>query len=97
MEGQRAEEGGAASLPVEEVRLRAVASQPCWVDVFADGERVYRGTLAPGDDVTWVAREVLRVRFGWADGVELYLNGVPLGTAGSGTLTREFRTDGGAS
>lgn len=77
-----------------QVVLRAEAVDECWVDVFADGQRIFTGVLQPGTIVTWVADEVLRVRFGRPEVVFLTLNDVPLGRAGTGVITREFRKDG---
>jgi len=93
------EEGGFAPVedqaePLAQVVLRAEAVDECWVDVFADGQRVFTGVLQPGTIVTWVADEVLRVRFGRPEVVFLTLNDVPLGRAGTGVITREFRKDG---
>nr|MBO2483703.1 hypothetical protein [Bacillota bacterium] len=103
--GEDAQEGvpeGAGVLPApgEEVALAAVVLEVdvverCWFDVFADGSRIFRGTLEGGTRVTWTAQEVLTVRFGRPEGVFLTLNGVPLGRAGTGVITREFRREAG--
>lgn len=74
------------------LQVRLVAD--CWFDVIADGRRIFSGTLRAGEEATWVADEVLQVRFGRPEGVFLTLNGQPLGRAGSGVITREFRKDG---
>ena len=67
--------------------------EACWFDVFADGNRIFTGTLEAGTKVTWVAQELLVVRFGRPEGVYLTLNGTPLGRAGTGVITREFRKE----
>lgn len=75
------------------VALEVDVREACWFDVFADGARIFMGTLEPGTRTTWVAREVLVVRFGRPEGVFLTLNGTPLGRAGTGVITREFRRE----
>lgn len=85
--------GDLAQAPAEVV-LRVEVVETCWVDVSADGERIFTGVLQPGTIVTWVAQDLLQVRFGRPEGVFLTLNGVPLGRAGTGVITREFRRDG---
>lgn len=100
---------GPAGVPAAEADGQPVFSEPesesgvvlvvevvldCWFDVIADGRRVFTGTLRAGEEATWVADEVLQVRFGRPEGVLLTLNGEPLGRAGTGVITREFRKDG---
>ena len=76
------------------VVLLVEVTERCWFEVYADGRRIFTGSLQPGTVVTWVAEELLRVRFGRPEGVYLTLNGTPLGRAGTGVITREFRRDG---
>lgn len=75
---------------VDEVRLQITASANCWLRVTADDKVVYTGTLHPGDTRTWQASQTLKVSFGRAGVVRLQLNGVSLGAAGAGSLTRTF-------
>lgn len=82
---------GVVAEPLVVLQARAVGE--CWVDVFADGSRIFTGVLEAGSEVTWTAREVLTVRFGRPEVVFLTLNGISLGRAGTGVITREFRKD----
>ncbi|MDK2871719.1 MAG: hypothetical protein PWQ16_1071 [bacterium] len=66
-----------ATRPVkaERFNLRVVAVGRCWVRVFADGKKVFEGTLVKGDERTWEAEESIVVRFGNINGVRVYFNG----------------------
>lgn len=58
----------------------------CWLKVVADGEIVYQGTLAKGEQKTWHAQEQITVVAGNAGGVVVAINNQeakPLGTLGA--------------
>ncbi len=70
------------------ISVTASFSALCWVSVIADGRAV---TPSPGIElssgsVTWTAQKKLRIRFGYAPGVRLQVNGHNLGTAGTDTV-----------
>ena len=65
-----------------------------WMEVWADGRRIFSRTAQAGEVLTWTAQQVLTVRFGRPEVVELELNGQPLGVAGSGVITRSFTAQG---
>ncbi len=46
-----------------------------WLRVIGDGVVSFEGTLFPGENRKWVAKEGMNVRIGNVDGVRLYVNG----------------------
>jgi len=64
--------------------LTAAARQRTWVRVVADGRSQGEVTLEPGQRHTWQADREFVVDAGNGGGVDLYLNGEYLGTAGTG-------------
>ncbi len=67
------------------ISVTASFSALCWVSVIADGHNV---TPVPGIELssgsqTWVSQRNLQIRFGYAPGVQLRVNGQNLGTAGT--------------
>lgn len=62
--------------------LRAVITERCWVRVICDGERVFEGTLRPGEARVWNANNDIRVRIGNAGGIDITYNGVHKGSPG---------------
>lgn len=63
------------------------------MEVFADGQLVFSRSAEPGEVITWEARQVITVRFGRPEVVDLTLNGVELGRAGTGVITRVFTAE----
>jgi cytoskeletal protein RodZ len=70
--------------------IRAVLrlTQPCWVQVVADGRLLERSTLQPGDRVVFPARRLLELTLGNAGGVELEVEGEVLATGDLGEVVR---------
>ncbi|MHB1296374.1 MAG: helix-turn-helix domain-containing protein [Anaerolineae bacterium] len=65
--------------------VEAEFTAPTYVDVVADGERLYVGTLTEGDRQTWTADTAISLRVGNAGGLTLQVNGIqvpPLGASG---------------
>jgi hypothetical protein len=58
------------------------ATARCWVEVQSDGAPAYRGTLEVGDSQTIHADNEMSIVLGYAAGVELEVNGQPLGAPG---------------
>uniref|UniRef100_A0A831TF20 DUF4115 domain-containing protein n=1 Tax=Thermorudis peleae TaxID=1382356 RepID=A0A831TF20_9BACT len=75
------------------VTLTVSVHEASWLRVTADGERVFQGILEAGDARTWRAEREVRVRIGNAGGVDLTVNGEPLGRLGARgeVVTRTFR------
>lgn len=67
------------------LELTAVARERTWLRIVADGTPVADLTLGAGDQRTWQADERFVLDVGNGGGLELYLDGVFLGTAGAGT------------
>lgn len=67
------------TVAADAVQVQARVSQRCWVRVEVDGTVVYEGTLEPGASVVWEAGRELRVRAGNPPGLELTVNGRPMG------------------
>jgi len=66
------------------LELMAVARERTWVRVSVDGTPVADLTLAAGDRRTWEAGERFELDVGNGGGLDLYLDGEYLGTAGTG-------------
>ena len=73
------------------VEVVAIVREPGWIEAFADGQRIYSSTARAGERLTWRAREILSLRLERAEGVDLVVNGQPVGPAGWGVTTRHFR------
>ncbi len=67
------------------LELTAVARERTWLRIVADGTPTADITLDAGDQRTWQADERFVLDVGNGGGLELYLDGVFLGTAGAGT------------
>ncbi|MBC7335183.1 MAG: helix-turn-helix domain-containing protein [Clostridia bacterium] len=84
----------AATTPRQGLSLEILAAQgPCWLAVTADGQAVYEALLPQGKEVSFTARESIRVKFGDAGAVRVKLNGQDLGPVGNRgeVLRKEFR------
>ena len=67
------------------LELLVVAKDRTWLSVSVDGERVADLTLEKGEQRQWEADESFQLDVGNGEGLELYLDGEYLGTAGSGS------------
>jgi len=67
------------------LELMAVARERTWVRVAVDGTPVSDLTLEPGDRRLWEANELFLLDVGNGGGLELYLDGEFIGTAGTGS------------
>lgn len=63
--------------------LEGVGVEETWLDVSVDGQRAFRGTVKPGDERRWTARERFYVVAGRSSGVQFSLQGKPLSRAKS--------------
>ena len=67
------------------LELMAVARERTWVRVAVDGTPVTDLTLEPGERRLWEANERFTLDVGNGGGLDLYLDGEFLGTAGTGS------------
>lgn len=58
--------------------LQGVCVEQTWLDIWADGQRVFRGTMNSGDERTWTARKGFYVVAGRSRGVRFSLQEKPL-------------------
>jgi cytoskeleton protein RodZ len=86
-----AEEGGAPGVAARDTTiewrklgLTAVAKQRTWVRVVADGRSLGDVTLSVGERHSWQADREFVLDVGNGGGLDLFLNGEYLGTAGTG-------------
>jgi len=81
---------GATTLAFEPLEVRTVVHQRSWMRVDVDGTTVYTGILEAGEEATWTGDDEIRIRFGYAQGVQVFLNGHDLGRAGEDVVTRTY-------
>ncbi|MBA7661127.1 hypothetical protein ES703_69139 [subsurface metagenome] len=62
--------------------LSATALEEVWVSIIVDEREEIQELLKAGDEKTWEAENKLEIRVGNAGGIELELNGEPLGSPG---------------
>jgi cytoskeletal protein RodZ len=82
--------------PVAPIEVILIAEGRSWVEVVADGERVFRGFMVQGDEETFYANERLQVHLGDAGVVRVVVNGEDMGyLGGSGEVVhKEFLVEG---
>lgn len=86
----------APGAPRDGLALALAVKERSWVRVEVDGEEVFSGVLDEGQAQTWQAKKRITLRLGNAGGVEVTLNGQPLGTLGrrGRVVDRTFRAMG---
>ena len=57
------------------LELKFTTIEKTWVRIFADGKKLFGGTLYEGDEKAWYAKEKFHFRIGNAGGVVIELNG----------------------
>ena len=86
----------APSNPNSPVRVELVAAEPVWVLARTDGKYLFSGTLDPNQPRTIEANSNITLRIGNAGGVNITLNGKPLGALGPKGQVRTVQlTSGG--
>lgn len=82
--------------PVAPIEVTLIAEGRSWVEVVADGERVFRGFMVQGDEETFYADERLQVHLGDAGVVRVVVNGEDLGYLGGAgeVVHKEFLVEG---
>lgn len=68
--------------PVSTLLLELNTTERSWVSVVVDGQKVLETTLEAGQSGRWEAQQSIAVRTGNAAGVQLVLNGEPVGPLG---------------
>lgn len=59
----------------ELLELKFITIDKTWIRIFADGKKLFGGTLHKGDEKVWYAKEKFHFRIGNAGGVVIELNG----------------------
>jgi cytoskeleton protein RodZ len=65
-----------------EIQVQAAILGDTWVVVSIDGETTFQGTLATGDQLSWVAQNTLNLHIGNAAGISITVNGITVGVLG---------------
>lgn len=77
--------------------IRLVGIGHCWANVRVDGVEAYTGTINPGDNRAFTARESIWMNLGYPKGVDVYYNGKKLPPLGDERpVKQEFTRDLGA-
>lgn len=66
--------------------LTLFATEDCWLQLRADGEKIYEGILKKGQRESWKADKEFELWVGAASRLKVYLNGKDLGPLGSGVI-----------
>ncbi len=86
----------ATNSPNPSVRVEVTAAEPVWVLAQNDGKYLFSGTLEPNQTRTIEASGTVTLRLGNAGGVNILLNGKPLGAMGPRGQVRTVQfTSGG--
>ena len=72
----------AEALPARRVLLDLTAHEATWLSVSSDGKPIFSGILAPNESKTVEGKESAKIRVGNAAGIEVRLNGRPVGPLG---------------
>lgn len=68
--------------PDGDVQIEISATEQTWVSISGDGKQAFSGILQPAEIKTMAARDVARIRVGNAGGLQVRLNGKPIGPIG---------------
>jgi len=86
---QPASEHAGGETPSMPIRLRVVAEENCWLEVYADGRRVFLGTLRAGESYRVEATTQVRLAtVGNAGALRVFFNERPLPPLGGPGETR---------
>ncbi len=64
------------------VDIELVVSDRAWLQVTADGQKVFEGILEAGERRSWHGNDKVQVRCGNGGGVEALVNGLSIGKLG---------------
>ncbi len=65
------------------VQVELVISQPSWIQILADDEKVFEGVLQAGENRSWSGQQRVAIRVGNGGGVEVFVNGTSRGLMGA--------------
>jgi cytoskeleton protein RodZ len=82
--------GGAAAPAGSKVELALTATEETWLSVSSDGTQVFSGLLEANQTKTIEGKEFAKLRVGNAAGLEVRLNGKPLGPLGAHGQVRDL-------
>jgi cytoskeletal protein RodZ len=68
--------------PEESVTVTVKATQTAWISLLAEGQNAVIATLKPGEEKSIAGKDLVRLRTGNAGGIEISLNGKPIGPIG---------------
>ncbi len=89
------EESAPVTQPAGNLLLNLAASEKTWLSLWVDGRQIFSGILMPGETKTIEGTHKARLYVGNAGGLEIHLNGKPVGPLGKSgevrvvDLTRE--------
>ena len=73
---------GLQAIPGAKVLVDMIAREETWLSVSSDGKRIFSGTLEPNQTKSVEGKEFAKLVIGNAAGIEVRLNGKPLGPLG---------------
>jgi len=74
---------GMQAIPGAKVLVDLIAREETWLSVSSDGKRVFTGVLEPNQTKSVEGKEFAKLTIGNAAGIEVRLNGKPLGPLGA--------------
>ena len=77
-----AKPAAAVSVPVDRVQLDITVTEQTWLSLSSDGKRIFSGILRPTETKTLEGRDSATLKVGNAAGLEVRLNGKPIGPIG---------------
>jgi cytoskeleton protein RodZ len=88
--------GSGGDNPQAPVRVQLTAQEPVWVSVRSDGKNVFSAILQANESRVFDGNETVMLRIGNAGGIEVSLNGKPIGSLGpKGQIRTVQLTPGG--
>jgi cytoskeleton protein RodZ len=78
-----------ASTTAGKVELALTATEQTWLSVTSDGTPVFSGILQPNETKTIESKETANLKVGNAAGLEVRLNGTPIGSLGAHGQVRD--------
>lgn len=85
-----------ATVAADQVAVELTATEPTWVQLWSDGKTVYIGTLQPNETKSVAIGPTGRMLTGNAGGVEVRMNGKPIGGIGPKGQVRTVLFNGNA-
>ena len=87
--------GSVVAQAPQTVKVKVSVAEACWMRVESRGEKLYEGTMQPGDSQIFTDKKEVKLLLGNAGGVSLVVNGKDLGVPGGrGEIVRLAFTPG---